>query len=69
MSETFGDLMSDYERAKDSAKRFDEWSALDKFAEQLIKRVAPKNEKPREHFKTYAFDDMGTPVHLEEEGT
>jgi len=63
MNNTFGDLMSEYERKRDAARRFDTWEAVDLFVKNLIQQVAPKVESttPRK-FQEYSYDGNGTPV-------
>lgn len=59
-NETFGDLMAEYEKHRENAKRFSHWGDLDKFMRELANRIAPKKEEPLPRFTQYAFDDMGT---------
>ena len=67
MSETFSDLMSEYDRQKETAKRLGDWTGLDTLAERLITQVVPKIMKPATKFQEYSFDDMGTPILQEDE--
>lgn len=57
MNETFGDLMSEYEKAKTSAKCFSAWDNMDQFVEALVRRVANANKR-----ETYKISDFGAPV-------
>ncbi len=59
---TFGDLMSEYERKRDAAKRFDSWDTLDLFVKGLIQQVAPKVETSTKKFQEFSFDGNGAPV-------
>jgi NH3-dependent NAD+ synthetase len=40
MNETVGDLMSQYDRLRDGARRFAAWDPLDEFILELVKRIA-----------------------------
>ena len=62
MSETFGDLMSEYDQARDAARRFDSWERMDKLAEKLINKIQPKVEKQAKKWSEFSYDDMGTRI-------
>lgn len=63
MNNTFGDLMSEYERKRDAARRFDTWEAMDIFVKSLIQQVAPKDgNKSATWLQEYSFDGNGAPV-------
>jgi hypothetical protein len=68
-NKTYGDLMSEYEKAKEIAHRFGDTSALDKFTESLIQQIAPKPkvEDPLYKFKEYTFDDIYHTFHSKKE--
>lgn len=64
---TFGDLMSEYERTKDDARRFGAWDKMDKFVAELVNQVSPKVEKPLPPYREFAYDDMGTALPIEDD--
>lgn len=68
-NETYGDLMSEYEKHKDAAKRFHAWEKMDEYVAQLINKIAPKQEKSMDKWQAYHFDDMGTALPHEEHYT
>lgn len=62
-NKTYSDLMSEYEKHKDSARRFGSWDSLDKFMNQLAQHISPRKvEKMSHQMVSYSFDDMGTPL-------
>lgn len=64
MNKTFGDLMGEYTGVREQAKRFSSWEALDKFVEELVEQVVPKDEKTLTHkFQEYSFDANGVETH------
>jgi hypothetical protein len=55
--ETFNDIMCEYDRLRDGAKRFSAWDQLDEFVKELAKRVAPPPVVER-----YKLSDFRPPV-------
>lgn len=47
MNKTFGDLMAEYMNARDGARRFASWEALDKLVEKLVLQVVSQGENNR----------------------
>jgi hypothetical protein len=60
MNKTQQELRREYQAEKDSAKRFSDWSRLDKFVDSLIESVPALKEEPMHNWQQYAYDDMGT---------
>lgn len=48
--------MSEYEAAREHARRYGAWNELDMYAKKLISRVVPKAENPVSKFEEYALD-------------
>lgn len=68
MNKTYGDMMSEYESARETVKRFGTWNNLDTLVEELINQLASKPVKQTtQQQQQFGFDDMGAIVPVNHE--
>lgn len=69
MNKTYGDMMSEYESARETVRRFGTWNNLDSLVEGLISQLAskPVKQNATQQQQQFGFDDMGAIVPVNHE--